>query len=550
MKAFSDTRGTGLRQPAGGSGHAPAHPAALMLLVSLRLRRWGAWTLLLLAGSLTAGVAQAAEPLVSDAASHAVLAVFRLILLVIACLLLIYSARHYWFTLTRMFGRQAPLHANIEAANWPRVVVLIAAHNEEAVIEGCIQSLLDCDYPADRLLLMPVNDRSTDGTRIIIDRFAAMYPERLHPFHRVEGKPGKAAALKDATDIAREHHFAGRHHADAHAEAGAEQTADEQAALDKVRVLQEATAIVTSENLAELILVFDADYLPNRQLIKQLVAPFFDPEVGAVMGRVVPQNAAVNFLTRLLDLERSAGYQVDQQARYSLGAVPQYGGTVGGVRLSALASVGGWNVDMLAEDTDLTYRLLLRGWHTAYLNHAECYEEVPQVWEVRFRQISRWAKGHNQVMVRYASRVFFGRHLSWTQRLDGLALLGVFFMSPVLLLGWILSAIVALVGTSFTAGMIPWEFWFLLLMTCLTTAGNFAAFVQVAAAVHLDGHQQRIRLLPLMFSGFLVSLMAITKASIDGLLVDPVFRREFKWDKTARYRAPSPQGAPAKGDAP
>ena len=64
--------------------------------------------------------------------------------------------------------------------------------------------------------------------------------------------------------------------------------------------------------------------------------------------------------------------------RYSLGAVPQYGGTVGGVRLSALAGVGGRNVDMLAEDTDLTYRLLLRGWHTAYLNHAECYEEVPQ----------------------------------------------------------------------------------------------------------------------------------------------------------------------------
>ena len=517
---------------------------------SSRWRGGIAWVLLMGAASLPAGIAHAAPPLAADPAAHTVLAIFRTILLVITCLLLIYSARHYWFTLTRLFSRQAPLHANIETANWPRVVVMIAAHNEEAVIEGCIQSLLACDYPADRMLLMPVNDRSTDGTRAIIDRYVALYPNRLYPFHRTEGKPGKAAALKEATDIVREHRFAELRHLDAPDATGALRTDDEQAALDKVRMLRDATAIVTSENLAELVLVFDADYLPNRQLIKQLVAPFFDPEVGAVMGRVVPQNASVNLLTRLLDLERSAGYQVDQQARYSLGAVPQYGGTVGGVRLSALAGVGGWNVDMLAEDTDLTYRLLLRGWHTAYLNHAECYEEVPQNWEVRFRQISRWAKGHNQVLFRYAARVFFGRHLSWTQRLDGLALLGVFFMSPILLLGWILSAIVALVGTSFTAGMIPWEFWFLLLMTCLTTAGNFAAFVQVAAAVHLDGHQQRIRMLPLMFSGFLVSLMAITKASIDGLLVDPLFRREFKWDKTARYRAPSPQGAPSQGDAP
>ena len=39
-----------------------------------------------------------------------------------------------------------------------------------------------------------------------------------------------------------------------------------------------------------------------------------------------------------------------------------------------------------------------------------------------------------------------------------------------------------------------------------------------------------------MFSGFLVSMMAISKASFDGLLMDRIFRRELKWDKTARYR--------------
>jgi cellulose synthase/poly-beta-1,6-N-acetylglucosamine synthase-like glycosyltransferase len=110
----------------------------------------------------------------------------------------------------------------------------------------------------------------------------------------------------------------------------------------------------------------------------------------------VPQNAGVNLLTRLLDLERSGGYQVDQQARFNLGAVAQYGGTVGGVRLSALDDVGGWHDGVLAEDTDLTYRLLMCGWRVAYLAHAECYEEVPQSWPVRFRQIGRWAKGHNQ----------------------------------------------------------------------------------------------------------------------------------------------------------
>ena len=71
------------------------------------------------------------------------------------------------------------------------------------------------------------------------------------------------------------------------------------------------------------------------------------------------------------------------------------------IRLAALRSVGGWHDDVLAEDTDLTYRLLLGGWKTIYQNRAECYEEVPQSWAVRTRQIKRWAKGHNQAMWRH-----------------------------------------------------------------------------------------------------------------------------------------------------
>src|SRR5687768_16289823 len=119
------------------------------------------------------------------------------------------------------------------------------------------------------------------------------------------------------------------------------------------------------------------------------------------MGRVVPINTGTNMLTRLLEVERCADYQVDQQARQNMALVPQYGGTVGGVRRIALESVGGWNDDALAEDTDVTYRLLLKSWETVYTNRSECYEEVPETWRVRIRQVTRWARGHNQAMARY-----------------------------------------------------------------------------------------------------------------------------------------------------
>lgn len=398
-------------------------------------------------------------------------------------LICIYTMRHYRFTVNRVIGEQRHPYADIDTADWPPVTVLIAAHNEEAVIADILTSLLAVDYPQDKLAIVPVNDRSTDRTRQIIDSFVARYPGRIKPFHRSAGKPGKAAALKDAMSFVH----------------------------------------------TEVFLVFDADYIPGKALIRQLVAPFFDPEVGSVMGRVVPLNVGKKLLTRLLDLERSGGYQVDQQARMNLKLVPQYGGTVAGIRRSSLEEVGGWLEGTLAEDTDLTFRLLLKGWKTVYQNRAECYEEVPERWPVRVRQIMRWAKGHNQAMVRYAAALRRRRNLNVWERIDGLLLLGVYAMAPVLLLGWILALILFYTGAAIGGGVA------VLSLATFTTLGNFAAFFEIAAAARLDGSRLRIRLLPFTFLGFAVSVVSVSRAAWQQIL-EPFQPKQLVWDKTERSR--------------
>jgi cellulose synthase/poly-beta-1,6-N-acetylglucosamine synthase-like glycosyltransferase len=409
------------------------------------------------------------------------------ILLVIVALILVYTARHYVFTLNRLFGRQRHPYIDIDTADWPRVTVLVAAHNEELVIEGSLRALMDVDYPQDRLTVMPVNDRSQDRTREVIDSLVAQFPGRIKPFHRTGGKPGKAAALKDAMQFVE----------------------------------------------GEVIVVFDADYVPSKGLIRQLVAPLFDPEVGATMGRVVPQNASANMLTRLLDLERSGGYQVDQQARMNMRLVPQYGGTVGAVRVQALNAIGGWREDVLAEDTDLTYRLLLAGWQTVYQNRCECYEEVPQSWPVRVRQIMRWTKGHNTAMYSYSMRLLRSPHVSLAAKIDGLLLLGVYAMSPLLMLGWACSiALLYLDRAPLLQGVV-----LLFALMSYSALGNFAAFFEIGAAVRMDGNRNRLRLLPLNQFGFLVSMVSISRATVNQW-IDGLFKREMKWDKTVRYRKP------------
>lgn len=422
-------------------------------------------------------------------AEQPVVLLLALLLGVIVLVMLAYGVRHTLFTFSRLMGRQHQPHAAVDTAVWPPLTVFIAAHNEERVIEGCLDALLKTDYPLDRLKIIPVNDRSSDGTRAIIDRYVERHPHLIEPFHRTEGKAGKAAALKDAIGRAQ----------------------------------------------SDIVLVFDADYVPGRGLLRQLVAPFFDPEVGAVMGRVVPANSASNLLTRLLDLERSAGYQVDQQARMNLGGVPQYGGTVGGVRCSAVHAVGGWHDDTLAEDTDMTFRLLIGGWKTVYSNAAECYEEVPEDWAVRMRQVGRWAKGHNQVLWRCWSKLLRTPYLSLRERIDGLMLLAVFAVPPLLLVGWVL----ALLLYYLNAGMLVALFIPMFALVAFGALGNFAAFLEIVMAVLLDGHRMRIRLLPINLLCFFVSLFAISKAVSDAA-ADRLLRRELVWDKTARYRRSTP----------
>lgn len=407
------------------------------------------------------------------------------LLAIVVALMVAYALRHLMFTLNRLFGRQRHPYLDIDVADWPMVTVLVPAHNEEAVIGGCLEALAAVDYPPHRLKIVPIDDRSTDNTAEIIRQCQARHPARIHPFFRTEGAGGKSAALKDAL---------------AHAE-------------------------------GEIILLFDADYVPSRALIKRLAAPFFDPEVGAVMGRVVPSNTGCNALTRLLDIERSAGYQVDQQARMNMRLVPQFGGTVGGVRRIAVDAVGGWDDAMLTEDTDITIRLVMHGWKVAYTNRSECHEEVPQEWAVRVQQVRRWSRGHNQVMLRHGLRYLTSRRITTRERVDGIMLLGVFAMPVVLLAGWLLVAALYFMNASqLLLLFIP-----LLILMSYGTLGNFAAFFEMAVAVLLDGNRKRIRLLPLNLLGFIVSLFAIVQGFL-GAVADRITGRVQVWDKTRRYR--------------
>ena len=397
--------------------------------------------------------------------------------------MLLYTVRHFFFTIVRLLGRQRLYYNDIVTSRMKHISVLIPMHNEEKVLDTVLTALLECDYDADRLEIIPINDNSTDKTREMLDEYHRKY-EFIRPLHRNCADRGKPVGLNDAMRMAR----------------------------------------------GEIIIVFDADYRPARSMLKQIALAFEDPQVGAVMGRVIPYNTNKNMLTRLINLERSGGYQVDQQARYNLRAIPQYGGTVGGFRRDFLLSTGGFNPKVLVEDTELTYRLITNGWKVVYANSAECYEESPESWNVRGRQIRRWARGHNEVLFRYLIPTITSPHLNLFQKIDGLFLLFIYAVPVLLLFGWGVSLALFFLGRMDIFG----GWWVLLFLGVYNAFGNFAPFFEIGAALMIDGLPGEALLLPLMMFNFFFYMWNISLGFFDAV-VDIVTGRGVKWDKTIRF---------------
>ena len=398
-------------------------------------------------------------------------------------LIIIYVIRHFLFGVNRMAGRQRLYYNDIYSSKMKSITILIPMHNEEQVLSYVLDSLLECDYDRDRLEIIPINDNSTDRTKELLDEYHKKY-EFIRPLHRDCPDRGKPVGLNDAMEIA----------------------------------------------TGEIIIVFDADYRPAKDMLKQLAIAFEDLEVGAVMGRVIPYNANKNILTRLINLERSGGYQVDQQARYNLKTIPQYGGTVGGFRKDILLSTGGFNPLVLAEDTELTYRLYTSGWKVIYANSAECYEEAPETWSVRSKQIRRWARGHNQVLFRYFFKTLLTPHMNFREKLDGILLLFVYAVPFFMLLGQIASLILFFLGEmNLFSG-----WWVLLFLGAYCSFGNFAPFFEIGTALFLDGILGEIFLLPLLLFNFYFYMWNISLGFLDAI-ADIVTKRKVKWAKTVRF---------------
>jgi len=202
--------------------------------------------------------------------------------------------------------------------------------------------------------------------------------------------------------------------------------------------------------------------------------------------------------------------------------------TVVGVRRSLIEFLGGWDPNVLAEDTDLTFRIYLAGYKVRYVNEAECYEEAVEDWRSYWRQRSRWAKGHMQCAFKHLWPLIRSRNLRLREKIDGFLLLNVYFVPILVGLAWILGSVLCFTQPP------QWMtfFWAFLPLSVYSAVGNFAPFFEVAIGAYLDRRVRIYWLMPLLLLSFLYNVLVCSKALLDLCVYRVVGSRRLTWRKT------------------
>jgi cellulose synthase/poly-beta-1,6-N-acetylglucosamine synthase-like glycosyltransferase len=238
----------------------------------------------------------------------------------------------------------------------PKVTVQLPMFNELYVADRIIEGACQLDYPRDRLQIQVLDD-STDESAGIAEACCERMRRLGHNvqyIHRTNRQGYKAGALSNG--------------------------------------LAEATG--------DFVVIFDADFVPNPEMLRKTIHFFTDPNVGCVQTRWDHINRAQSLLTRSQAVFLDGHFMIEHVARNRSGRFINFNGTAGIWRRKAIEDSGGWQHDTLTEDVDLSYRAQLRGWQFVFLPDLLAPAELPPEIVAFKQQQHRWTKGQVQTAVK------------------------------------------------------------------------------------------------------------------------------------------------------
>ena len=259
------------------------------------------------------------------------------------------------FIVLSFFEKDARRRRHITThTTYPSVSIIVPCFNEEDTVAATVESLLNLEYPKEKITLVLVNDGSTDNTRAVVDQYKDHPQVKL--IHKENG--GKHTALN----------------------AGIQETK------------------------SSLVGCLDADSFVEPDALLRIVPQFDNERIGAV-------TASISVYTPRTILEHM------QQAEYLFGAMLRHVlATVNGLhvtpgpftifRRNVFQEVGLFRAAHNTEDMEIALRMQKGGWRIQNAPRARVYTKVPKTVHGLIKQRVRWTTGFLRNSIDY--RELFG----------------------------------------------------------------------------------------------------------------------------------------------
>ena len=362
-----------------------------------------------------------------------------------------------------------------------KVTIQLPLYNEQYVAERLIDAVCKIDYPK-HLLEIQVLDDSTDETVDIV--FNQVKEKRkegfdIHHLRRENRKGFKAGALKEG--------------------------------------LKEAKG--------SLIAIFDADFVPNPDFLKNTLRYFTNQKIGMVQTRWEHINEDYSILTRIQALALNGHFVMEQPIRNKAGFFINFNGTGGVWRKECIEDAGNWHDDTITEDLDLSYRAQLNGWKFVYLRDITTPAELPAEMNALKAQQFRWTKGAIETAKKMLPKV-------WQAKIPlRIKLQSTFHLTNNIVFPFILIAGILNVPLVFIKNSGPYAIFFnFMSVFILAFMSSFLFYLFAQKDVYTDW-RKKIALFPIFMAGSMGFAVNNSRAVFEGLL-----DRKSEFVRTPKFR--------------
>ena len=226
----------------------------------------------------------------------------------------------------------------------PILDILVAARDEENVIERLVERLFNLDYPINKLNIYIIDDGSSDNTPLILDRLSKKFQKLKVVSRSPNAGGGKSGALNYALQFTH----------------------------------------------GEWVLVLDADAQLKKDSLIRLFSFVDEGDWSAVQLRKSVTNGSKNFLTSCQSMEMAMD-TIFQYGRLSVAGVSELRGNGQLIKKDTLLACGSFNEETVTDDLDLSLRLLLSKSKIGILWDPPVMEEAVENLNALLAQRQRWA---------------------------------------------------------------------------------------------------------------------------------------------------------------